>query len=55
MNLWAIGVYCLLVAIYFVPVIIFIRRRRKGDRPAPTQHDQSPLDGLVATMPVDRW
>jgi hypothetical protein len=55
MNLWAIGAYCLLVAIYFVPVIIFIRRRRKVDRPPLKQHDQSPLDGLVATMPVDRW
>lgn len=55
MNPWAIGAYCLLVLIYFVPVILLIRRRSKITRPAPTKVDQSVPDGLVGTLPVDRW
>lgn len=55
MNPWAIGVYCLLAVIYFVPVIIVIKRRARITRSAATHGDPSPLDGLVATMPVDRW
>jgi hypothetical protein len=55
MSPWAICVYCLLVVIYFLPVIIFIKRRAQISRATSTHGDQSPLDGLVATTPVDRW
>jgi len=63
MNPLAIGAYLLLVTLYFVPVIIFIKRKSRISRPTPTQSDlagqmpseESPADGLVATMPVDRW
>jgi hypothetical protein len=62
LNPLAIGAYLILVALYVVPVIILIRRWRSS-RPTPTQSDSAdqltsenaPVDGLVATMPVDRW
>jgi len=55
MSPWAIGAYCLLVLIYIVPVVLFVRRRSKISRPAPTKGDKSVPDGLVGTLPVDRW
>jgi hypothetical protein len=55
MSPWAIGIYCLLVLIYTVPVALFIRRRMKMRRRTPTKGDQSVPDGLVGTLPVDRW
>jgi hypothetical protein len=55
MSPWAIGIYCLLVLIYTVPVTLFIRRRMKIRRAVPIKGDQSVQDGLVGTLPVDRW
>ena len=55
MNPWVIGVYCLLVGIYTLPVTIFLRRRMKIKRLASIKGDQAVPDGLVGTLPVDRW
>ncbi|HUY73517.1 MAG TPA: hypothetical protein VMW11_03290 [Candidatus Dormibacteraeota bacterium] len=63
MNPLAIGAYLVLVALYVVPVIILIKRRSRSSRPTRTQGDSTgrmtsenaPVDGLVATLPVDRW
>jgi hypothetical protein len=55
MSPWAIGIYCLLVLIYTVPATLFLRRRAKIKRLALTKGDKSVPDGLVGTLPVDRW
>jgi len=55
MSPWAIGVYCVLVLMYTVPVTLFLRRRAKIKRLALTKREQSVPDGLVGTLPVDRW
>jgi len=63
MNPLAVGAYLVLVVLYVVPVIILIKRRTRASKAPPTQGDSTdqmtsenaPLDGLVATMPVDRW
>lgn len=63
MSPLAVGAYLLLVGLYVVPVIILIKRRSRSSKPTLTQGDSAgpmtsenaPVDGLVATMPVDRW